>query len=76
MKANIALGGKSSVDTYIINNKIAGSPNEGIFIIQGGQAFILYFYSKLVYFILIILRRNKIIENNDGIVCAQAVPLI
>jgi hypothetical protein len=61
LKANIALGGKSSVDTYIINNKIAGSPNEGIFIIQGGQAFIL---------------RNKIIENNDGIVCAQAVPLI
>jgi len=33
IKANIAFGGNNSVNTIIINNKISGSKNEGIFCI-------------------------------------------
>lgn len=33
IKANIALGGTNSVNTVIVNNKIYGSLNEGIFCI-------------------------------------------
>lgn len=59
--ANIALGGTNSVNTVIVNNKISGSMNEGIFCIQAENAFII---------------RNHLYQNNDGIVSIASVPLI
>ena len=61
IKANIALGGKHSVNTYIVENKIIGGRCEGIFIIEGGDCWIV---------------RNTILENNDGIVCIKSTPFI
>jgi len=59
IKANIALGGTNSVNTIIVENQISRGRCEGIFIIEGGNAWIM---------------RNNIIENNDGIVCISSVP--
>ncbi|CAK85226.1 unnamed protein product (macronuclear) [Paramecium tetraurelia] len=61
IKANIALGGANSVDTFIVENKILGGRCEGIFLIECGKCWIF---------------RNTIAENNDGIVCITAVPVI
>ncbi|CAD8139625.1 unnamed protein product [Paramecium pentaurelia] len=61
IKANIALGGSNSVDTFIVENKILGGRCEGIFLIECGKCWIF---------------RNTIAENNDGIVCITAVPVI
>ena len=36
IKANIALGGYNSVNTFIIENKISDGRCEGIFIIESG----------------------------------------
>ena len=61
IKANIALGGSNSVDIYIVENKITGSQFEGIFIIDGGNAWIL---------------RNEVYLNGHGIVSAKSVPFL
>lgn len=36
VKANIAYGGRNSINTTIVNNKIKGGKSEGIFIIESG----------------------------------------
>ena len=60
--ANIALGGKfNSENTFIVNNNICGSLNEGIAIINSNNVWIL---------------RNKIYQNNDGIVALKSNPII
>ena len=60
--ANIALGGKfNSEDTFIVNNNICESLNEGIAIINSNNVWIL---------------RNKIYQNNDGIVTLKSNPII
>ena len=61
IKANIALGGKNSVDTFIVENKISQGRCEGIFAIECGKAWI---------------TRNNIFENNDGIVTVASIPEI
>lgn len=61
IKANIAFGGCKSVDTIIIENDIIGGRCEGIFVIEGGQGWII---------------RNRIMENNDGIVAITSIPFI
>jgi len=40
IKSNIAFGGKCSVDTHIIKNSIHSGRCEGIFMIDGGKAYI------------------------------------
>jgi F-box protein 11 len=40
IKANIALGGANSVDTFIVENKILGGRCEGIFLIECGKCWI------------------------------------
>lgn len=52
-KANIAFGGEQSADTVILKNKIYSSRSEGIFVLEGGFAW--------VY-------NNKIYDNNDGVI--------
>ena len=61
IKANIALGGMNSLNTYIVRNIITGGRCEGIFIVEGGDCWITH---------------NTISENNDGIVCMSSVPEI
>ncbi|KRX05550.1 Pectin lyase fold/virulence factor [Pseudocohnilembus persalinus] len=61
IKANIALGGANSQNTVIVENNISGGRCEGIFIIEGANAWII---------------RNNINENNDGIVCIKSAPEI
>ncbi|EGR30705.1 hypothetical protein IMG5_125070, partial [Ichthyophthirius multifiliis] len=61
LKANIALGGSNSVDTLIVDNIIHSGRCEGIFIIDGGKTWII---------------RNKIYENNDGIISVTSIPVI
>ncbi len=61
IKANIAFGGNNSVNTFIVENKIYGGRCEGIFVIEGGEAWII---------------RNSIYENNDGIVSITSIPEI
>ena len=61
IKANIALGGSNSIDTFITNNYISGGRCEGIFVIDGGKTFIF---------------GNKIFENNDGIILVTSIPII
>lgn len=40
IKANIALGGANSVDTFVVENKILGGRCEGIFLIECGKCWI------------------------------------
>ena len=40
IKANIAYGGESAVDTIIYDNNIFGSKAEGIFVLESGFAWI------------------------------------
>lgn len=58
-KANIAFGGTQSCDTVVINNEIKESRCEGIFMIEAGFAWI---------------KRNRIVDNSDGIVMFDSVP--
>ena len=53
LKANIAFGGPTCKDTSIVNNELYRSRSEGIYIIEGKGG---------------LIARNKIFENNDGIV--------
>lgn len=53
LKANVAMGGSKSQKTSIINNELYRSRSEGIFVIEGKGG---------------LIARNKIFENNDGIV--------
>jgi len=55
--ANIALGGVSSGDTYIVKNTISGGKSEGIYIIQGENC---------------LITRNQIFKNFDGIVSSNS----
>ena len=41
IKANIALGGTNSVNTFIVENKITGGRCEGIFVIECGECWII-----------------------------------
>ncbi len=59
VKANIAFGGKLSINTNILRNKIKGGKCEGIFIVECGQCWI---------------HGNDIYKNNHGIVCQMAGP--
>jgi len=61
LKANIALGGINAINTNIIENEIHGGRCEGIFMINSGECWII---------------RNRIFENNDGIIGITSVPLI
>ena len=61
IKANVALGGASSISTVIVENQILRGRCEGIYITQGGQCWI---------------NRNNIQENNDGIVIVKSRPEI
>ena len=61
IKANIALGGENSATTSIVDNKIEFGRCEGIFIISAGKCYI---------------GRNKISENNEGLVSITSVPEI
>lgn len=61
LKANIALGGGNSVNTLVVENTIYGGRCEGIFIIDGENTWIL---------------RNKIFENNDGIITITSIPMV
>ena len=61
LKANVAYGGKNNADTVIIDNKIYKSRCEGIFVIEGGHSWI---------------KKNEIVENNDGIVVLSSQPEI
>lgn len=56
-KANIALGGQDSMNTYISNNRIKNGYSEGIFIIKSGR---------------VIVRCNEIEDNNDGIILVDS----
>lgn len=49
------------MNTFIVDNKIFGGRCEGIFVIEGGEGWII---------------RNSIYENNDGIVCITSIPEI
>ena len=57
IRANIAFGGKMSEFTNITENKIIGSRNEGIFVIdsEGGK-----------------IENNDILENNDGVILMRS----
>ncbi len=61
MKANIALGGKNSINTFIVENNIQGGNLEGILLVNSEKCLIL---------------RNKIIENHNGIVCQKSSAII
>eukprot|EP01017_Pseudomicrothorax_dubius_P037831 TRINITY_DN5597_c0_g1_i1.p1 TRINITY_DN5597_c0_g1~~TRINITY_DN5597_c0_g1_i1.p1 ORF type:complete len:544 (+),score=130.28 TRINITY_DN5597_c0_g1_i1:50-1681(+) len=61
IKANIAIGGLSSVNNNIIENEISDGRCEGIFAIECGRAYIL---------------RNNITGNHDGIVMVTAIPVV
>ena len=61
LKANIALGGGNSVNTLVVENTIYGGRCEGIFMIDGENTWIV---------------RNKIFENNDGIITITSIPMI
>ena len=61
IKANIAFGGNNSVNTFIVENNIYSGRCEGIFVIEGGEGWII---------------RNNIYENNDGIVSITSIPEI
>lgn len=61
LKANLALGGGNSVNTLIVENSIHNGRCEGLFIIDGENTWIM---------------RNKIFENNDGIISVTSIPLI
>jgi F-box protein 11 len=41
IKANIALGGTNSVNTFIVENQIFGGRCEGIFVIECGECWII-----------------------------------
>lgn len=41
IEANIAFGGKNSVDTLIVDNKIHRSLSAGIYLVEGGEAWLL-----------------------------------
>lgn len=56
-KANIALGGQDSMNSYVSNNRIKNGYSEGIFIIKSGR---------------IIVRCNDIEDNNDGIILVDS----
>lgn len=58
IKANIALGGKSSGNTRIKFNYIENSKSEGIFVIEGEEK--------------LLIEDNQIIGNNDGIVLVDS----
>ena len=53
LKANVAFGGEAAKDTSIVNNELYRSRSEGVFVIEGKGG---------------LIARNKIFENNDGIV--------
>ncbi len=57
IRANIAFGGKMSEKTKIIENKIIGSRNEGIFVIESEGG---------------LIEKNYILENNDGIIIMKS----
>jgi parallel beta-helix repeat protein len=57
IRANIAFGGKMSEFTIISENKIIGSRNEGIFIIDSDGG---------------VIENNDILENNDGIILMRS----
>ena len=57
----MAFGGNNSVNTVVLENKIYGGRCEGIFVIEGGEGWII---------------RNQIYENNDGIVAITSIPEI
>ena len=59
--ANIAFGGELSINTMIVDNLIAGSNKEGIFMIESGQC---------------VISRNQITRNIDGIVVVIGIPFI
>ncbi|KRX06051.1 Pectin lyase fold/virulence factor [Pseudocohnilembus persalinus] len=61
LKANIALGGFGSQNSVIVSNKIKGGRCEGIFLIDASECWIL---------------RNKIYENNDGIIMVMSIPWV
>ena len=61
IKSNIAFGGRGSVNTVVIKNKIHNGRCEGIFIIDGGKSYI---------------TRNKIFENNNGMILITSSPII
>jgi F-box protein 11 len=61
IKANIALGGRCSINTTIIENKIRGGKCEGIFTIYGER---------------LLITNNEISRNNQGIVAVTSVPRI
>jgi len=55
------MGGLNSVDTLIISNCIHSGSKEGIFLVEGGNVWIL---------------RNQIYNNADGIFCSKSVPTV
>jgi parallel beta-helix repeat protein len=55
------MGGKNSTDTIVINNQISGGCEEGIYIGNGENPWII---------------RNLVEHNNKGIVCVHSAPLI
>jgi len=57
IRANIAFGGAMSQNTKIIENKIIGSRNEGIFVIESDGG---------------LIEKNDILENNDGIIIMKS----
>lgn len=61
IKANVALGGRGSINTIIIENKIRDGKCEGIFTIYGER---------------FLMANNEITGNNQGVVAVSSVPRI
>src|SRR3990167_2109910 len=57
VKANIALGGIESTNSYISSNRIYQGLSEGIFIVKSGR---------------VIVRNNKVYENKHGVILADS----
>ena len=58
LKANVALGGAESTNTFICRNKIKDGISEGIFIVRSGKC---------------VVRGNLIRGNRDGIIMADSL---
>lgn len=56
-KANLALGGQDSMNSYISNNRITNGLAEGLFIIKSGR---------------VIVRHNDVSSNNDGMILVDS----
>ena len=58
LKANVALGGVDSTNTFVCNNKISQGLSEGIFVVKSGRC---------------VIRGNEIVGNRDGIIMADSL---